>query len=172
MSEPRPRPEYGEYASPEEQRIRQGLPAVPPVPPHNPLADTPAPAIGPPPGAVAGLANRVITVALLVFGALSVLGTLPAFLRFDEALSEQLSTMGMGELADPATVRIIGIVGLIVFVVCWALGAWWSLRRLKAGKSSWWIPLIAAVAAYLIVSIALTAALLNDPGYMSTILNG
>ncbi|SDQ06000.1 DUF6264 family protein [Microbacterium sp. cf332] len=181
----RPRPQYGEYATPEEQRAR--IAALGGSAPHPDVADpalvahpvapspTHEPSRGPLPSprpttAAARptrLADRVITVALLAYGLVTVLGAIPQLVDFAGFAQTWMDMAGIdASLADPAGGRAWGIAAAVVYGLGWLLTAvfsWWSLslRRL-----SWWIPLVGAIVTFIIVSMLLAAPLLSDPGVL------
>jgi len=162
--EPRPRPQYGEYATPEQQRaaIRQPEPAAPaPVDaPHPPTAPATTVAARP-----TRTADRIITVALLVYGLVTVVSAIPQLVDFTAFAKTWMEVAGVeGEFTNTAQGALWGGVGATVFAVGWVLTAvlsWWSLAR---GRVSWWIPLVGAIVTFVIVSICLVVPLFGDPG--------
>lgn len=181
----RPRPQYGEYATPEEQRAR--IAALGGAAPHPDVAETAqvpaagsdarpggasrAPLPSPRPTTTAArptrLADRVITVALLAYGFVTVLGAIPQLVDFAGFAQTWMDMAGIdASLADPTGGRAWGIAAAVVYGAGWLLTAalsWWSLslRRL-----SWWIPLVGAIVTFIIVSMLLAAPLLSDPGVL------
>lgn len=184
----RPRPQYGEYATPEEQRARIADPgaaaaleaAAAPVAQtaeHRQVGGTDQPAAphlpSPRPTTAAArptrTADRVITIALLAYGLVTVLGAIPQLVDFSGFAESWMDMAGIdGSLTDPAAGRGWGIAGAVVFGVGWTLTAvlaWWSLSHRRV---SWWIPLVGAIVTFVIVSLCLSVPLLSDPA----ILNG
>lgn len=184
----RPRPQYGEYATPEEQRAR--IAALSGDAPHPDVADTAVVADGtqhPAPDAAVPhpsshlpsprpttsaarptrTADRVITVALLAYGLITVLGAIPQLVDFIGFAETWMEMAGIdGSLADPVAGRAWGIAAAIFYSVGWlatAVLSWWSLSRRRI---SWWIPLVGAIVTFVIVSLLLAAPLLSDPGVM------
>lgn len=188
----RPRPQYGEYATPEEQRAR--IAALSGDAPHPDVADTalvaggaqhPADAAAPPPASPhpsshrpsprpttsaarpTRTADRVITIALLAYGLITVLGAIPQLVDFVGFAETWMDMAGIdGSLADPVAGRAWGIAAAIFYSVGWLVTAvlsWWSLSRRRL---SWWIPLVGAIVTFVIVSLLLAAPLLSDPGVM------
>lgn len=187
----RPRPQYGEYATPEEQRAR--IAALSGDAPHPDVADTAVVADGtqhPAPDAAVShpshpsshlpsprpttsaarptrTADRVITVALLAYGLITVLGAIPQLVDFVGFAETWMEMAGIdGSLADPVAGRAWGIAAAIFYSVGWlatAMLSWWSLSRRRI---SWWIPLVGAIVTFVIVSLLLAAPLLSDPGVM------
>lgn len=181
----RPRPQYGEYATPEEQRARiAALGGEAPPPDVVETAQVPAGSAAshhhdsapqrlasPRPTTSAArpsrLADRVITVALLAYGLVTVLGAIPQLGDFAGFAQTWMDMAGIdATLADPAGGRAWGVTAAVVYGAGWLLTAvlsWWSLslRRL-----SWWIPLVGAIVTFVIVSLLLAAPLLSDPGVL------
>jgi hypothetical protein len=181
----RPRPQYGEYATPEEQRAR--IAALGGETPHPDVVETaqvpagsaashhhdsaPQRLASPRPTTSAArpsrLADRVITVALLAYGLVTVLGAIPQLVDFAGFAQTWMDMAGIdATLADPAGGRAWGVTAAVVYGAGWLLTAvlsWWSLslRRL-----SWWIPLVGAIVTFVIVSLLLAAPLLSDPGVL------
>ncbi|MFS0715174.1 DUF6264 family protein [Microbacterium sp. 2P01SA-2] len=181
----RPRPQYGEYATPEEQRAR--IAALGGEAPHPDVVETAQVPAGsaasgphesarqqlptPRPTTSAArpsrLADRIITVALLAYGLVTVLGAIPQLVDFTGFAQTWMDMAGInGTLADPAGGRAWGIAAAVVYGAGWLLTAglaWWSLslRRL-----SWWIPLVGAIVTFIIVSLLLAAPLLSNPGVL------
>jgi len=160
--EPRPRPQYGEYATPEEQRAAIRSPEPEPAasadPPHPPTAPATTVAARP-----TRMADRVITLALLAYGLVTVISAIPQLVDFSEFAKTWMTVAGVeGEFTNTAQGALWGGIGATVFAVGWLLTAvlaWWSLAR---GKLSWWIPLVGAIVTFLIVSVCLVVPLFGD----------
>lgn len=184
--EPRPRPQYGEYATPEEQRahIRQPevtrsldttVPAAPapPVPTGQQQAAAPA-SLGPDgrPMPRARTVDRIVTFALLAYGLINVLTTVPSFLDYSAYADTMFALLGVdAELADPAAGRPWGIVAAFVLSIGWLLTAaisWWSMRR---GRLSWWIPLAGGVVFIFVTGTLMVIPLMNDPAAWDALLD-
>lgn len=165
---PRPRPQYGEYATPEEQRARIARPDAtyaletgqPVMTAADPAQAAPVADASPRPR----LADRVVTIALLSYGLFNVLSSFPAFLDYGAYADTMFAVMGVdAELADPAAGRPWGIAAATLLAVGWiatALLSWWSLRR---GRLTWWIPLVAGVVFTFAAGIMMVVPLTNDP---------
>jgi hypothetical protein len=180
------RPQFGEYATPEEQRahIRQPSAVTPPAPPRP--RPTPAPAGGAPlgmsptrPAAVPGaaprarLGDRIATVALLGYGLFSVLSSIPAFVDYTTYAQTLLKAIGVDvTLSDPGAGHAWGIAAGIVLGVGWLLTAFLSALRLRAGRMAWWIPVVGGIVFNLIASGLMVAPLLSDPAVWAAITAG
>ncbi len=164
--EPRPRPQYGEYATPEEQRaaIKQPAPeSVAPVePPHPPTAPATTVAARP-----TRTADRVITLALLMYGLITVISAIPQLVDFTEFAKTWMTVAGVeGEFTNTAQGAVWGGIAATVFAVGWlatAGFAWWSLARRRL---SWWIPLVGAIVTFVVVSVCLVVPLFGDEALM------
>lgn len=175
-----PRPQYGEYATPEEQRahIRQpdassaldaGHAPAASSAPAAPSAAPPSPVWGAPssPQAAARparLGDRIATIALLVYGFVSVLSSVPRYLDVPGMAATILAVFGVHqELSDPAAARPWGIAAAVVLAVGWVATAVISWRRLRSGRLTWWIPLVAGVVCSLVAGILITIPIMSDP---------
>jgi len=189
MSEPgeRPRPQYGEYATPEEQRARIKQPdltrlletgqdpdalngAVP--------ADSPSLASKPASAPVAGamtrgrFTDRVVTIALLVYALVNVVTSIPSMIDYSGYVSTVLNLLGVdGELADPAAGRPWGLTAALVLAIGWLVTAYVSWRSLARGRITWWIPLVAGVVFTVITGVLLMVPIVSDPALWNAILD-
>lgn len=166
------RPQYGEYATPEQQRaaIRQ-----------PPVAEQPAPVTAPPvrhPTAAhpttraarpSRTADRVITFALLAYGLFTVVSAVPQLWYFADFAQSWMSLAGIdATFTNTAQGDLWGRIGVGVFVLGWLLTALISWRSLARGRLTWWIPLVGAIVSFLLVSACLTIPLLGDPAIMGS----
>ena len=165
-----PRPQYGEYATPEEQRARIRQPDVTAaLDAGKPAAPVAAPPVGgavPDPGAPpARRFDRIITFALLAYGLVTVITSVPALADYATYADTVFDLVGVSaELADPAAGRPWGIAAAVVMAVGWLLTAavsWWSVRR---GRLSWWIPVVGAIVFTFASSVLMLVPLMSDPG--------
>ncbi len=176
------RPRYGEYATPDEQRahIREPQHAPQHAPQHDPVAG-PHPAVAVPAGrpspaaasaqhpAVAAVrsghtADRIATFALLGYGLFTVVSAVPAYLDYAAYVKTFLGMIGVdAQLADPAAARGWGIAAAAVLVVGWLVTAIVSWRRLRSGRLTWWVPVVAGAVCMMVSGVLLTVPLTNDP---------
>ncbi len=197
----RPRPQYGEYATPEEQRARivgsePEHPSDPPVVPAaagagsgSPTAPSgpargatrqPAPRTGdhplpsPRPTTTAArptrTADRIISIALLAYGLITVLGAIPQLVDFAGFVDTWAEMAGIdATLADPAAGRAWGIAAAVVYAGGWLLTAVLSWMSLSRRRLTWWIPLVGAIVTFIIVSVLLAVPLVTDPGILDAV---
>jgi len=180
--DPRPRPQYGEYAPPGWKSPVPGEDAAAtPAPAQAPAQPAPAPTAAPPGGEYdwgtpkpvkpAGRrrsADTVISFALLglglyfgVFGSFqaAIVDPAPQFL----ASLQQSGFDTAGVLPDFSRLMPI-LAGLAVGL--WGAALAWTLRRVRARRIAFWVPLTAGVLFTLVQSIALLAVFMATPGAM------
>jgi hypothetical protein len=169
--DPRPRPQFGEYATPEEQRARIAQPDASLVYEPAPVAES-APVVAPQPaGAPAATArtrtrpvDRIVTFALLAYGLINVIATFPALADFSDYAQRMFDLLGVdATLTDPAAGRPWGVAAAIVLAVGWLITAalsWVSVRR---GRLSWWIPLVGGIVFTFASATLVLVPLMNDP---------
>ena len=165
MADARPLPEYGEYATPEEQARAMGLSHVPtaPVPsaalpapdPNELIAVTPVATV-----ARTGFANRFFTIFLLGIGALALLRVIPSFLDFAATFRQAFKAMGY-DVTVPASFGSVGIWLLIVNAVLYLATLVWAIWALRAGRRSAYIPVVGFALFLLVWTIVLYSV---DPG--------
>lgn len=174
--EPRPAPQYGEYATPEEQQeiIRRsgGTPVLPVASTPEPLATPPASASAVPDAATpTRRRDRFITVALLAYGLFTVVTTIPQLIDYSSFADTWLQMAGIdASFTATAEGRAWGTAAALIFAAGWiasALLSWWAIVR---GALSWWIPLAGAVVTFTLVSLCLSVPLLSDPAVMEGVL--
>ncbi|MFM6974843.1 MAG: DUF6264 family protein [Agromyces sp.] len=176
MTDERPRPQFGEYATREEQLARIKAPS-PEQLDHDHAPATPAPEQR----QSASLTdakllasnrtqfNVVGTIAFLVYGLIEVVITAPTFLDMSVLINAQLAAFAesLNATIDPypitqaATLAGYGLIA--VWVLLWLGAALWSWRRLRGQKFTLWIPFFAGVLANLIAGVVITVLLFNDP---------
>lgn len=177
----RPRPQYGEYATPEEQRARIRQPdmtrlletgqdpdALGGAAPADPSA---RPTAGP--GLRRGrFADRVATIALLIYGLVNVVTGIPAMLDYDSYVAAVLQVLGIdGEIADPSAGRPWAIAAALVLAIGWMLTAWLSWRSLARERLTWWIPLVAGIVFTFVSGVLLMVPIVSDPTLWGAILD-
>jgi hypothetical protein len=179
----RPRPQYGEYATPEEQRARIQQPDMTrlletgqdpdvlggAVPPDSPsiVAKPAAPAMR-----RGRFIDRVATIALLVYGLVNVVTGIPAMIDYQSYVEMVLELLGIdGQLADPMAGRPWGIAAALVLAIGWLLTAWVSWRSLARERLTWWIPLVAGIVFTFISGVLLMVPIVSDPTLWNAILD-
>jgi phosphoglycerol transferase MdoB-like AlkP superfamily enzyme len=172
VTEPRPRPQYGEYATPEaqaeamrrrgaERRSPVSSPATP-----APAVSSPAIASQPRPASRAGRVNLVVTVALLALGLLNVTVSAGSYADLPTTMRTLFAELGYGTFTPTPLVSAIGIAAVILGFVVWAAAAAVSVLLLRRGRMSWWVPLAGAAVLFVTVAVLMCVALFSDPSFI------
>lgn len=169
--DPRPRPQYGEYATAEEQQARIAQPHATDALSAGVSPDAPAPQHMVHPAAPTTsaarptrTADRVITFILLGYGLLTVLISAPQMLDVGAFSQILFQTLGAdAQLADPQAAQGWGIAGAAVMTLGWLLTAWLSWRNLAARRLTWWIPLVGGIVCNLVSGMLMVFPIMNDP---------
>lgn len=165
------RPQYGELATPEEQRRAAGLPpldevqAVPAQPVPQTVVTPPAATV--PATPASHPVDRFVTIGLLAYGLVNVVITGLSYLDFSTVMDQAMRTLGIdGEFTNFAEGRTWGTIAAVVLVIGWSLTAMLAIRRLRRGRRSWWVPMVGAVATLLVTSICVAVPMFGDPAFM------
>jgi hypothetical protein len=176
----RPRPQYGEYATPEEQRARIARPDTTQLLETGQDPDA-ALAVGASPSIVARpaarpvtpgrFADRVATIALLLYGLFNVISILPSMFDYASYAETVLGLIGVdAQLADPAAGRPWGVAAALVMGIGWLVTAVLSWRSLMRGRITWWIPLVAGIVFTLAAGVLQMVPMVSDPSVREAIL--
>lgn len=179
MTDDRPRPRYGEYApegwvnpvatddAAQEARVAEqdarvavtadarsgdGAPTAPPVLTTGRRID------------------RVATFALIGLGAF---GAIQAVARAPRYADDQLAQFSQFDadltgFTSSAALQTFGIVMAVFAVALFAFSTWWSLRRLKAGRLGFVVPLVAGIVFSLVQGFGAAAILMSDPVFAAS----
>jgi len=179
----RPRPQYGEYATPEEQRARISHPdvthAIDAGETIQPGAAAPvahglqaAPASALPQADVAGTrrprpVDRIIAIGLLGFGLVNVLFSVVSFFDLAEIIAQAMEIIGTeAEFTNTAAAELWGPIAAVVLAVGYGFTAVIALRSVRARRLSWWIPIVGAIITYIGVYACLLVPLVTDPAFL------
>jgi hypothetical protein len=195
MTDPRPRPKYGEYAplppaGPENiadtgddahGSVASVAPAAPvPLPYTAPSA--PPPAVTQPGSAQPAFANTasdavaperkrrlwdvLLTSMLLLLGVLDVIGTVPVLANLGPFLREALEPQGASFTSDDVAAEAGGAAN-IVRVVVLVLTIVFALIQVQRKRVAFWIPIVGAAIAGVALMVAIFVAVLSDPGFLA-----
>lgn len=174
-ADPRPRPQFGEYATPEEQQARIQRPEVTEALEAG-VAPQPAPAApasGTIPTRRGPLVDRVITVMLLVYGLLSVVTTITQVLDFPAYAEQAAKVLNIDAQYTNLTAGFVwGAIAAVIYGVVYLATAVVTWRRLKAGRIAFWVPLVGFAVSTILGGACIAIALVNDPAYLSTLMDG
>lgn len=103
----------------------------------------------------------VLTVGLLVIGVWSVFEALAvgAVASTIRSVVEQQYT----ELSDPSALSGAVLIRAVVIVVAFVLVAWWSVRRLRARRWTFWVPLVGGVVGSVLGMVPVLVVVFQDP---------
>jgi hypothetical protein len=180
-ADPRPRPQYGEYATPEEQRARIAQPDASPVSEPAPVIDAPSAAVAaaaPAPAADVARAarsrpvDRIVTFALLAYGLVNVIASFPALIDVSSYAETLFGILGVeAELTDPAAARPWGIAAALVLAAGWVVTAAVSWTRVRRGGLAWWIPIVGGVVFTSASAMLMLVPIMNDPAVWDALVN-
>ncbi|MFE5407991.1 DUF6264 family protein [Microbacterium sp. NPDC056569] len=171
----RPRPQYGEYATPEEQRSRIQQPAPWQLEPVAPImTDVPADGIPAAPAVAEKRqhpVDRIVTFALLAYGLVNVITSVPAFLDYGAYAETMLGVMGVDvEISDPSAGRAWAIAAVVVLAIGWCATAALSVWNMRRSRVTWWIPLVGGIVFSLTAGALMVVPLMNDPAVWQALL--
>lgn len=162
------RPQYGEIATLEEQRRAAGLPPIVEEAPGSvdPSPLRPAP-LAPESPRRGRPVDRFVTIALLAYGLINVVMTGLSYLDFSTAMNEVMGILGIeGEFTNYAQGRLWGTIAAIVLAAGWSATAYLSVRRLRRGKTTWWLPIAGAAVTIVVASICVAIPMMGDPAFV------
>jgi len=168
MSEQRPRPQYGEYASSEERLAAGGAP-LEPAPPRPDTRIDPVELATPATPAAPLAAKRpsidpAITAGLLGFGLVYIIiDVVPDAFNYSASVQRMFDTFGIGDFTPTAFSDGVGVATLISQVVIYIAAVVISYRRVRAGKRAFFVPLVGALLAGIVSSVLSYAVLTSDP---------
>ncbi|MEO8528290.1 MAG: DUF6264 family protein [Pseudolysinimonas sp.] len=163
----RPAPQYGEYATPEEVAALRGIPleaqlvAAPAAPKVLPPLSRDAP---PAPVSRGRRFDPMITIALLVFGAVNVIQTAPLYLAFDNLLEVSTADTPLAKIDFGEAARMGGYWLLGISVVLMVAAVVISFARLRRFRIAFWVPLTAAGLMFAATVVTLAVVLAQTPG--------
>lgn len=165
----RPRPRYGEYATPEEVARARGAraPDAPPAAPPGTALPRPLPPRARPPRR----GNNLITVLLLLFGIWNTVDSIPGYLDFGSVLSQAVALAGYGSVEFGAVAHTAGIVLLVVSLLLLIAAIGVSLRLIRDGRRSIWVPITAGALSVVVSVVVMTIVVANTPSLLDVLHN-
>jgi hypothetical protein len=173
---PRPaRPQYGEYATPEQQaaalgtsRSRVELPA----PEASTARQLPPPQLSTPGTEILPTRHPVdafVTSLFLGIGVVVTINSLGSNLDLFTAINNAALQLGYGKYTSTGLAQTIGVLLSAVQVVSLLITVFLSLRAVRRGRRAFYIPLLGAAVFVVIAIILLMVALLGDPAFVAHI---
>jgi hypothetical protein len=172
MTDPRPRPQYGEYATPQEQAKAVGASA-----PHlghdlGHATASPSTYSAPPTATTAPRRwDLVLSTALLAYGLINVFSGFFQFSDLGRLINGVYATQGVGQFTPTSLSTTLGIVINVTDVVLWIATAFVTVRLLRRQKLAFYVPLIGGAVASIVAASCLMVLLFSDPAF-SAYLNG
>ena len=203
MTDERPRPRYGEYATPENQVLAGGT-AIPAAIPEQAVALQPStaqtstaqasvvepsaaqtsngksprgkPARG---TSATGLTARAgdapvrrrwdlyLTSMLLAYGLFTVVSGLFQYSDLRAVIQNVYTSQGIGTFTSSALAHSAGLIVNLVNLVLYAVTLLLAVRRLRASRIAFWIPLTAGVVAGIITAVVFMVVIFADPAFIS-----
>lgn len=110
--------------------------------------------------------DRFATIALLAYGLVNVVMTGMSYLDLPTVLNEVMKILGIeGEFTDYAAGRLWGTMAAVVLALGWTATAVLSVRRLRRGRITWWLPIVGAVVTSFLAGICVMVAMMGDPAF-------
>jgi hypothetical protein len=181
----RPRPQYGEYATPEEVAklrgdagsvdraagspapARDAAPVSPPsVAPGAPRVDPTAPAAASGAGRTP-VWDRILTIVLLVLGGLNFATSTPGNLQLGRVLSESAAMLGYDGFTATAAADAAGLWIVVLSGAILLASIVLAMARLRAGRRAFWIPVVGAVLTWIVILVATFSVLLGDASFVA-----
>ncbi|MBC9943113.1 hypothetical protein ICL81_01025 [Leucobacter sp. cx-328] len=116
-----------------------------------------------------GGADKVFTIILLVLGAMGALFTAQSMLVLRSSFAMIAEALEVSSSAVPASIGTLGTVSALVVLAIYALTLIFSIRRLRAKKVTFWVPLVAGVVVSIGFFIATTIAVSSMPELMTAL---
>jgi hypothetical protein len=154
VSDDRARPEYGEYATPEEQAKAAGLKYVRPEPVKPAEVEVAEEKEALPPR---WPTDRYITLLFLIFGAISLIESVAGDLNFVAQLHDFAASVGVTSVQVPAAAQVAGYWLLAANVVLYGGTAVLTLFTLSRRRISFYIPIVGLIVYYIVYSIILNS---------------
>jgi drug/metabolite transporter (DMT)-like permease len=178
VTETRPRPEYGEYATPEQQAEAMGVVYEPPKEPtaQTPAVAAPAATVTATPPALKAAADLpkqprrwdlVLSIALVVIGTYVVLSSFATYGDLPYSLTQIYAMYGYdGSYPDIERANAVGLALNIIQPALLVIAVILSSRSLRRGRITFYIPLAGGILALIVTSILLTTLFLADPSFV------
>lgn len=154
MTDDRPKPRWGEYAKP------ASLDSFPP--PVVPVAPEPAAPVDP---AARRSRDVIITTALLLLGVWDIVSSWAQYENLGRSLRQVFELQGLGEFSSSEFAGEIGawinIARTSILVVAIVV----SLLLIARHRRSFWVPLVGAAVAGIVVLALVTVVVVSDPAF-------
>jgi hypothetical protein len=173
----RPRPQYGEYAPegwswqpPADEKPQADVPPspAPTAPPAQQVAPeasahgaADAPARRPAP-----TWDRIITIALLAFGAFGAWDTARSMQQLGLQIQTTYGMLGIGDFTPPEWLSTLSVVGIVVQLSLYAAVLGLTILRMRRRRIAFWIPLTGGAVSVVITVAFMAVVVFSDPTYL------
>lgn len=111
--------------------------------------------------------DRIFTLALLALGFLNVVLTVPGLFDLSSTINATFQQMGVGSFTPTPLAHALGIGLAVFYVAAWIGTLLLTMLRLRTGRVSFWIPLVAGVVVTLVSMIVFLILFLGDPSFVA-----
>lgn len=112
--------------------------------------------------------DKIITILLLVLGGLGALNMAGSLLQLPGTVSMMAEAFELTDFVVPSSLSTIGTAGALLVFGVYALNLIYSIQRIRAGKLAFWVPLAAAVIAFLFTLAFTMIGLYQSPELVNT----
>jgi len=162
VTDPRPRPQYGEYAPIPPATPGPEVEAVTP----DPVSPVEKPPVDQPP-VKRFSRDLIITSALLVIGVWDVVTGFSQYSDLPTLIQQAYDQLGVGQFTSTELALSMGALINGGRVAILLLTIVLSLWRISKGKISFWIPLAGAVVAGIFVGVCSVIVMTSDPAFVA-----
>lgn len=113
------------------------------------------------------MGDRVATIILLVIGAFGALTSAQSMLGMGASFALIADALGISDFTAPSWLGTLGTVSAIAFIAVYAVTLIYSIQRMRAGRITFWVPLVAGVVVVVATIIITTIALMSSPEIVS-----
>lgn len=110
--------------------------------------------------------DRIITIVLLVVGALGALYTALSMMQLPASFHLIATTLEFDDFVAPASIETLGTVGALVTLALYAVTLIYSIQRMRAKKLTFWVPLAAGALSIIIAIVISMIAMSQAPDLM------
>lgn len=166
----RPRPQYGEYATPQDQA--QAIAGSHPPLPEALVGHPSVAAVRPPSAPVVSRTkyrrwDLVLTAVLLGYGAVNVLSQLFLDSNLTSVLRQIYSTQGIGEYSPTSLATTLAIVLNVITALLFVATLLVTMAQLHRGRIAFYIPLIGGAIALILAIVFVSVLLAGDPTFLA-----
>lgn len=163
MTEPTAQPQYGAYATPEQQAKARGTAAS--------LEVVQPQLVAPVEVRPKRQVDRIVSMVLLAIGFVNITTSIPSWLNLPSTLQMVFDQVGIGTYTSTALAESLGILAIVVQAVIWIAALAVTISLMRRNRLSWWVPLAAGALALIAVMVILYIAMAGDPAVMENLTN-